>query len=48
MSSIKKYQKGIKVTLLILSLPLVVPFVGSCIDILLKAGRIVGTVIRVY
>lgn len=48
MSSIKKHQKEIFIVIGLLLLPLIVPFVGSLIDILLKAGRIVGTMIRLY
>lgn len=48
MSTVKKYQKVIVLMLGIASVPLLVPFLSNIVEMVLKAGRIVGTIIRIY
>lgn len=48
MSTVKKYQKAIILMLAIVGMPLILPFLASMAEMILKAGRIVGTLIRIY
>ncbi|MCI9233704.1 MAG: hypothetical protein HFH08_03795 [Bacilli bacterium] len=48
MSTIKNYQKAILLMAFVISIPLIVPFMADVIEIVLKLGRIVGTIIRIY
>lgn len=45
---LKKYQNVIIGILSIISIPITIPFLAQCTEIVLKAGRIVGTLIRIY
>lgn len=48
MPTIKKLEKVIVPMLLIASMPLTVPFLANIVEMILKSGRIIGTLIRIY
>lgn len=48
MSTVKKLEKVIIPVLVIAGIPLMVPFLANIVEMVLKAGRIVGTIIRIY
>lgn len=45
---LKKHKTIALKILFIISLPLTVPFLAQITEMILKAGRIVGTLIRIY
>jgi hypothetical protein len=48
MSTIKKLEKVIIPVLVIAGIPLIVPFLANIVEMILKTGRIIGTIIRIY
>lgn len=48
MPTIKKIEKVMIPMLVIASIPLTVPFLANIVEMVLKAGRIMGTLIRIY
>lgn len=48
MSILKKYEKLLLFILGVALIPIVFPFLINCIEIILKSGRIIGTLIRIF
>lgn len=45
---LKKYEKSIRTILFVMMIPIMIPFLSDLINLVLKAGRIVGTFIRIF